>query len=127
MSYKYIMWLNELGRESTEHLFLKLITFKFILTSYFMFSTSKFFSFPTNLVIGEEMSRFKVKPKIRVRYEGDPAGEDLTEEDLESIERGLMDVLEGRILSTEELIDELVKEGKLTEKEAEELKSWLKS
>jgi len=60
------------------------------------------------------MSRFKVKPKIRVRYEGDPAGEDLTEEDLESIERGLMDVLEGRTLSTEELIDELVKEGKLT-------------
>jgi len=60
----------------------------------------------------------------KIKTEGDPAGEDLTEEDLESIERGLMDVLEGRTLSTEELIDELVKEGKLTEKEAE---SWLKS
>ena len=70
------------------------------------------------------MSETKAKPKIDVNYEGVP-DEDLAQEDIDSIERGLMDVLMGRTIPMDELIEELTKEGKLSEEEAEELKEKL--
>ncbi len=70
------------------------------------------------------MSKTRTKPKIHVEYEG-AIDEELTQEDIDSIKKGLMDVLMGRTISLDELIDELVKEGKLSEKEAEELKEKL--
>ncbi len=70
------------------------------------------------------MSRTKAKPRIQVRYEGG-VDEELTQEDIDSIKNGLMDVLMGRTTSMDELIEELVKEGRLSEEEAEELREKL--
>ncbi len=70
------------------------------------------------------MSRTKAKPRIRVRYEG-VVDEELTQDDIDSIKNGLMDVLMGRTTSMDELIEELVKEGRLSEEEAEELREKL--
>ncbi len=72
------------------------------------------------------MSRTKAKPRIQVRYKG-VIDKELTPEDidLDSIKKGIMDVLMGRTTSMGELIEELVKEGRLSEKEAEELRERL--
>ena len=70
------------------------------------------------------MSKTRTKPKIHVRYEG-VIDDELTQGDIDSIKRGLMDVLMGRTVPMDELIEELVEEGKLSEKEAEELKERL--
>ncbi len=70
------------------------------------------------------MSKTKAKPKIHVKYER-TIDEELTQEDIDSIKKGLMDVLMGRTIPMDELIEELVKEGELSEKEAEELREKL--
>ena len=70
------------------------------------------------------MSRTKAKPRIQVRYKG-VIDKELTPEDIDSIKKGIMDVLMGRTTSMGELIEELVKEGRLSEKEAEELRERL--
>ncbi len=72
------------------------------------------------------MSRTKAKPRIQVRYKG-VIDKELTPEDidLDSIKKGIMDVLMGRTTSMGEFIEELVKEGRLSEKEAEELRERL--
>ncbi len=67
-------------------------------------------------------TKAKVKPNITVSYEGNPEADELTPEDVESIKEAIMDVIMGRTVSFNELLDELVKEGKLTEEEAEKLK-----
>ncbi len=70
------------------------------------------------------MSKTKTKPKIHVKYEG-VIDEELTQEDIDSIKKGLMDVLMGRTIPMDELIEELVREGELSEKEAEKLREKL--
>ncbi len=67
-------------------------------------------------------AKAKVRPNIRVSYEGNPEEDDLTPEEVESLKEAIMDVLMGRTMSFNELLDELVREGKLTEEEAEELR-----
>jgi len=67
-------------------------------------------------------AKAKVKPNITVSYEGSTEEDELTPEDVESIKEAIMDVIMGRTVSFNELLDELVKEGKLTEEEAEKLK-----
>ncbi|RLG39954.1 MAG: hypothetical protein DRN78_06075 [Thermoproteota archaeon] len=59
------------------------------------------------------MSKTRTKPKIHVRYEG-VIDEELTQGDIDSIKRGLIDVLMGRTIPMDELIKELIKEGKLS-------------
>ncbi|MDK2463636.1 MAG: hypothetical protein QI223_02530 [Candidatus Korarchaeota archaeon] len=67
-------------------------------------------------------AKAKVRPNIRVSYEGNLEEDELTPEEVESIKEAIMDVLMGRTMSFNELLDELVEEGKLTEEEAEELR-----
>ena len=61
------------------------------------------------------------KLNIKVGYEGNPEEDELTPEEVESLKEAIADVLKGRTMGFSELLHELVKEGKLTKEEAEEL------
>ncbi len=64
----------------------------------------------------------EARPNIKVSYKGSLEEDELTPEEVESLKEAIMDVLMGRTMSFNELLDELVREGKLTEEEAEELR-----
>lgn len=88
-------------------------------------SQASFFHILISLAAGiclDMPAKAKVKPNVMVGYEGNPEEDELTPEDVESIKEAIMDVIMGRTMSFNELLDELVKEGKLTKEEADKLR-----